>query len=151
MFSLRWLLTPSKTVVEADGLAVHTDNADANVRLTPLLPAGAQLRVWEGSSEPWRGWYSAENGSKLPAPQLEYTWHGKLPALTGMLIVPYRDAMPAIALTMTETAPGCHEFTVTRPGGVDRLTLDLRGDGHACLVRETPGGPARSVALTAAQ
>ena len=150
-FSLRWLLTPSKTVVERDGLAVHTANADANVRLTPVLPAGAQLRVWEGSSEPWRGWYSTENGSKLSAPQLEYTWRGQLPALAAMLIVPYRDALPTITLAMTETAPGCHELTVTRPGGVDRLTLDLRGDGQARLVRETAGGPARSFALTTAR
>ena len=29
--SLRWLLTPSATTTEADGLSVHTDNPDANV------------------------------------------------------------------------------------------------------------------------
>jgi hypothetical protein len=150
-FSLRWLLTPSRTVVEADGLAVHTDNADANVRLVPALPPGAKLRVWEGSSEPWRGWYSAENGSKMPAPQLEYTWHGPLPALTAMLIVPYRDSVPEFSLAMTETTPGCHELTVTRPGGVDRLTLDLRGIGRARLVREQAGGASRAFGLTAAK
>ena len=150
-FSLRWLLTPSKTVVEPGGLAVHTANADANVRLTPVLPAGAQLRVWEGSSDPWRGWYSAENGSKMAAPQLEYTWHGKLPALAAMLIVPYRDKVPKLSLAMKETTPGCHELTVTRPGGTDRLTLDLRGAGSAQLVREAASGPARSFDLTAAK
>ena len=148
-YSLRWLLTPSKTVVETDGLSVHTDNADANVRLTPALPAGAQLHVWEGSSEPWRGWYSAENGSKLPAPQLEYTWQGKLPALTAMLIVPYRGALPVTSLAMTETTSGRHEFTVTRPGGVDRLTLDLRGAGAAKFRRSANGRIVNSIDLTA--
>ena len=149
-FSLRWLLTPSKTVVEEDGLAVHTANADANVRLTPVLPPGSKLHVWEGNNDPWRGWYSAENGSKMPAPQLEYTWRGKLPTLTAMLIVPYRDRVPEISLAMKETAPGCHELTVTRTGGTDRLTLDLRGAGAARLVRESAGSPARIFDLSAA-
>ncbi len=149
-FSLRWLLTPSKTVVEEDGLAVHTANADANVRLTPVLPPGSKLHVWEGNNDPWRGWYSAENGSKMPAPQLEYTWRGKLPTLTAMLIVPYRDRVPEISLAMKETAPGCHELTVTRTGGTDRLTLDLRGAGAARLVRESAGSPARFFDLSAA-
>jgi len=150
-FSLRWLLTPSKTVVEDDGLTVHTANVDANVRLTPVLPPGSKLQVWEGHNDPWRGWYSAENGSKMPAPQLEYTWRGALPALTAMLIVPYRDRVPEISLATKETAPGCHELTVTRPGGTDRLTLDLRGAGTARLVRESAGNPARSFDLSAAK
>jgi len=136
-------------VVEADGLAVHTDKADANVRLVPALPLGAQLRVWEGSSEPWRGWYSAENGSKLPAPQLEYTWRGALPALTAMLIVPYRKTPPDHTLTLTATAPDCFEVTVKHAGREDRLSLDFRGAGRARLSRAPAGAAASWVELTA--
>jgi hypothetical protein len=87
----------------------------------------------------------------MPAPQLEYTWHGPLPALTAMLIVPYRDSVPAFSLAMAETTPGCHELTVTRPDGVDRLMLDLCGVGHARLVREKAGHANRSRDLTTAK
>ncbi len=148
-FSLRWLLTPSHTAVEADGLTVHTVNADANVRLVPALPAGAQLRVWEGCSEPWRGWYSPENGTKLPAPQLEYTWRGTLPALTAMLIIPYRDQRPDHVLTLQATAPDCFEVTVKHGDREDRLNLDFRGAGTAGFTRLQADRTVSTVELTA--
>ncbi len=150
-FSLRWLLTPSRTVVEADGLTVHTDNTDANVRLVPVLPAGAQLCIWEGSSDPWRGWYSAENGSKMPAPQLEYTWRGPLPALMAMLIVPYRATPPDHALALAETSPGCFEVVVRHAGREDRVSLNFHGEGSARLTRVSAGGALINYELTAKQ
>lgn len=149
-FSLRWLLTPSPTVTEPDGLAVHTTNPDANVRLVPALPPGARLKIWEGSEDPWRGWYSPENGTKLPAPQLEYTWRGALPTLTAMLIVPYREEIPPHTLTLRETSPGVHEITVNHSGHEDRLTLDLRGAGSARLARVRPGQGSSNMNLTGA-
>ena len=138
-FSLRWLLTPSKTVVERKSLNVHTENPDTNVQLMPVLPEKAQLTVWEGSREPLRGWFSPENGTMIPAPQLEYTWRGSLPALAAMLIVPYRANRPAYSLTMTEQAKGSYQLTIRRNDREDQLSLDLRGGGSALLVRSQGG------------
>ncbi len=147
-FSLRWLLTPSATVVEPDGRSVHTRNPDANVRLIPAVPPAARLTVWSGHRDPLRGWFSPENGRMIPAPQLEYTWRGALPALTAMLIVPYRDARPDHALTLTSTPDGCHEVTVRLGDREDRLQLDLRAAGSARLVRTQPGKEVRRLDLT---
>ena len=147
-FSLRWLLTPSATVVEPDGRSVHTRNPDANVRLIPAVPPAARLTVWSGHRDPLRGWFSPENGRMIPAPQLEYTWRGALPALTAMLIVPYRDARPDHALTLTSTPDGCHEVTVRLGDREDRLQLDLRAAGSARLVRTQPGKEVRHLDLT---
>jgi len=52
---------------------------------------------------------------------------------------------------VSANAQEVQHLTVTRPGGTDRLTLDLRGAGSAQLVREAASGPARSFDLTAAK
>ncbi len=148
-FSLRWLLTPSETVVESDGLSVHTRNPDANVRLIPAVPAGTRLEIWSGHRDPLRGWFSPENGTMIPSPQLEYTWRGTPPGLTAMLIVPYRDQPPDYALTLVETAPGCHEAIVKHAGREDRLSLDLRGAGAATFRRSANGRTVNTIDLTA--
>jgi len=147
-FSLRWLLTPGAAVLEAGGLAVHTANAGANVRLLPSLPAGARTQVWTGSDEPWRGWYSPENGVKLPAPQIEYTWRGAAPVLTAMLIVPYRARRPAYRLAQSEPEDGLHCLTVDGTGTRDTLYIDLRGPGRAWLERTGRQQPDGIVHLT---
>ncbi len=147
-FSLRWLLTPSQTVVEPDGLAVHTRNPDANVRFVPAVPAATRLDVWLGHRDPLRGWFSPENGTMIPSPQLEYSWRGALPVLTAMLIVPYRDQLPDHSLTLSVTPDGCHEVTVKQADREDRLTLDFRGDGTAQLARIHDGRTVSTVALT---
>ncbi len=149
-FSLRWLLTPSETVVESDGLGVHTRNPDANVRFVPAVPTGTRLDVWLGHREPLRGWYSAENGTMMASPQLEYTWRGGAPALTAMLIVPYRDQLPAYTLSLSSTADGIHELVVTHADREDRLQLDLRGAGAAQLVRSKGGRSGLPLNLTPA-
>jgi len=147
-YSLRRLLTPSVTAVESDGLAVHTDNPDANVRLIPAVPAGTRLDVWSGHRDPIRGWYSPENGRMIPAPQLEYTWRGKAPILTAMLIVPYRERMPESALMLRSHADDTHEVTVTFNGRADRLALDFRGTGSARLTRQSIGRDIETIDLT---
>ncbi len=148
-FSLRWLLTPSTTVVEADQLSVHTRNEDANVRLVPAVPPGTHLEVWHGHRNPFRGWYSPENGVMIPSPQLEYTWRGHAPQLTAMLIVPYREHVPAHSLTLTETKPGVHEVVVHGQNREDRLILDLHGAGSAQLIRSQDGRVTTKLDLTA--
>ncbi|MFI5355733.1 MAG: heparinase II/III family protein [Opitutales bacterium] len=148
-YSLRWLLTPGEAEIEADGLGVHTRNADANVLLRPALPADARLDLWSGQREPLRGWFSPENGTMVPAPQLEYTWHGALPALTATLIVPYRQNRPTHAVAIRATTPDCHDVVVTRPDGEDCLTLDFRGPGLARLTRCHAGGVTSAVDFTA--
>ncbi len=65
-----------------------------------------------------------------------------------MLIVPYRDARPDHALTLTSTPDGCHEVTVRRGDREDRLQLDLRAAGSARLVRTAPGKEVRRLDLT---
>ncbi len=147
-FSLRWLLTPSTTVVESDGLSVHTTNSDANVRLIPAVTAGTRLDVWSGHRDPLRGWFSAENGTMVPSPQLEYTWRGTAPILTAMLIVPYRDRMPDSALALRSNADDTHEVTVTFNGRTDRLALDFRGAGAARLTRQSVGRKIETIELT---
>ena len=147
-FSLRWLLTPSEVVVEPDGLSAHTRNPDANVRIIAAVPRGARLDVWTGHREPLRGWFSPENGTMIPSPQLEYSWRGTLPALTATLIVPYRGQLPDHTLTLLETAPGCHEITVRHSDREDRLNLNLCGAGSAELVRSRSGEVFRRLKLT---
>ena len=148
-FSLRWLLTPSTTIVEPGGLNVHTTNADANVRLIPAVPPGTRLDVWSGHRDPIRGWYSPENGRMIPAPQLEYTWRGALPVVTAMLIVPYRDELPDYSLTMETTAADGCILTVKHAEHEDRLHLTLRGAGAARLTRTAAGHPLPALDLTA--
>lgn len=148
--SLRWLLTPSQTVIEADGLTVHTVNDDANVRIVPAVPAGTRLQVWTGNNDPIRGWYSPENGVKLPAPQLEYTWRSSLPAVVATLIMPYRQDVPSMSLTQAQPESDRYELTVASTGGVDRLHLDLSGAGSAWLERTQDGRTTR-MQLTSAQ
>jgi hypothetical protein len=145
--SLRWLLTPSKAVIEADGMSVHTENDGGNVRIMSALPAGATLDVWEASHDPIRGWYSPEHGRMMPAPQLEYTWRGGLPALAATLIMPYQAEMPGMRLALAEPEKGRFDITVSRPGAQDRLTLDMRGAGAAWLAR-TDGGHTSRIELT---
>ncbi len=147
-FSLRWLLTPSSTAIEADGLSVHTDNPDTNVRLVPVVPPGTQLNVWSGHRDPLRGWFSPENGTMIPAPQLEYRWRGTAPVLTAMLIVPYRGARPTHALTMRSQADDTHEIIVTNGARTDRLTLDFRGAGSARWEQQQTGRRIRTHDLT---
>ncbi len=147
-FSLRWLLTPSATTTEADGLSVHTDNPDANVRLVPVVPPGTWLDVWSGQREPLRGWFSPENGTMIPSPQLEYRWRGTTPALTAMLIAPYRGARPTHTLTMQSPAEDRHEIVVTKGDRVDRLTLDFRGTGSARWEQHRDGRKIKAIELT---
>lgn len=147
-FSLRWLLTPADTAIEADGLAVHTTNPDANVRLVPAVPPGTQLEVWSGHRDPLRGWFSPENGTMIPAPQLEYRWRGTAPLLTAMLIVPYRGAIPVHQLVLRALADGTHEIAVVNGDRTDRLILDFRGAGRAQLTRRQGRGPNTTIELT---
>jgi hypothetical protein len=148
-FSLRWLLTPGNAVREQNGMAVHTGNTDANVRLLPSVPTGASVDIWHGSREPLRGWYSPENGVMLPAPQVEYTWRGMAPALVAMLIVPYRSQqLPLFTLEHSEPQPGVHCLAVGRDDGGDRLYLDLRTTGSARLERDDGAGTTTIVQLT---
>jgi heparan-sulfate lyase len=134
-FSLRWLLTPSKAVIEPGGLNVHTEEADASVLLAPSLPPGARLDLREGCREPLRGWYSPENGTMIPSPQLEYTWTGGLPTLAAMLIVPYRGERPDYSVAIERTGDNGQDVIVRGPGTNDRLSLDFRGAGSAAFVR----------------
>ncbi len=138
-FSLRWLLTPSAVAIEADNLSVHTRNQDANVRITAAMPPQTSLTLWEGSNEPLRGWYSAENGSKLPAPQLEYTWRASAPLLTATLITPYRHDAPAGSVSLGEPHAGQYQITIRRDGVEDRLDIDLSGPGCAVFDRRQHG------------
>ncbi len=147
-FSLRWLLTPSATAIEADGLSVHTDNPDANVRLLPAVPPGTQLDVWSGHRDPLRGWFSPENGTMIPSPQLEYRWRGTAPVLTAMLIVPYRGERPTHTLTMRSSVDDTHEIVVTKGDRVDRLTLDFRGAGSTRWEQLQGGRSIRAIELT---
>jgi hypothetical protein len=147
-FSLRWLLTPSATTIEADGLSVHTGNPDADVRLVPVVPPGTQLDVWSGHRDPLRGWFSPENGTMVPAPQLEYHWRGTAPVLTAMLIVPFRGTRPTHTLTMESQADDTHEIAVTLGGRVDRLTLDFRAAGSARWTQQRDGREIRAMELT---
>jgi heparan-sulfate lyase len=182
---LRWLLTPSETVIEPDGLIVHTNNADANVRIVPLWPdppspcpspsAGggddesggpansgplplrwgrARVRVdgapclslWRGSDKPLRGWYSPENGYRIPAPQLEYTWRSALPALVATLIVPYRGTVPAVTAHLATAGAECWELGLSwADGRQDRLDLDLSGGGRVSGERHRSGQPGSSI------
>jgi hypothetical protein len=80
---------------------------------------------------------------------LEYTWRGTLPALTAMLIIPYRDQRPDHVLTLQATAPDCFEVTVKHGDREDRLSLDFRGAGAARLARTQAGRPPDSFELTA--
>jgi hypothetical protein len=137
--SLRWLLTPGQAVIEPNGLTVHTENDDANVRIIPALPAGARLQLWHGNADPVRGWYSPENGVKMPAPQLEYTWRGGLPALTATLITPYRSTLPGHTLSLTQSENGRYDIVVRNGASRDCLSLDLSGNGRAWLERTRNG------------
>ena len=147
-FSLRWLLTPSATTVEADGLCVHTDNPDADVRLVPVVPPGARLDVWSGHRDPLRGWFSPENGTMIPAPQLEYRWRGAAPVLTAMLIVPYRGVRPTHTLALRSQTDDTHEIVVTNGARTDRLTLNFRGAGAARWEQQRDGRSFRAIDLT---
>jgi hypothetical protein len=172
---LRWLLTPSETVIEPDGLTVHTKNSDANVRIVPLWPDplspcpspcggggdgesggpansgpiplrrgrdrvrvdGAPcLSLWRGSDEPLRGWYSPENGYRIPAPQLEYTWRSALPTLVATLIVPFCQELPAVTGRLVVERDGCYGLRLHwADGRQDHLDIDLSDGGRVSLER----------------
>jgi hypothetical protein len=80
---------------------------------------------------------------------LEYTWRGTLPALTAMLIIPYRDQRPDHVLTLQATAPDCFKVTVKHGDREDRLNLDFRGAGTAGFTRLQADRTVSTVELTA--
>lgn len=140
-FSLRWLLTPSRVVIESDGLTVHTVNMDANVRVLPLLPEGAKIRVWEGSRDPLRGWFSPENGVIMAAPQLEYSWHAGWPCLGATVFVPYKNKMPSVHAILSSSSSSEYALSLSfGEGRIDRFLLNTSDDGSLCLERKTGKG-----------
>ena len=60
-----------------------------------------------------------------------------------------RNLYADYALTLVETAPGCHEAIVKHAGREDRLSLDLRGAGTATFRRAANGRTVNTIDLTA--
>ena len=137
-----WHFHPARRVAcRADASVVTTDEAGANLAVTPVGPVDWSVRLCRGQEEPeLQGWYSDKNGDWQPNTCAEFTAEVEPETVFAWVIIPNREGM-ATPVQNAALDVADERARVTFLAGVDGRPLEVHiplAQGHPRLVRN-PG------------
>jgi hypothetical protein len=90
-FELQFQFSSPGVRVHSGTKIVESNNEDANLMIIPVMPEGVGIKVFEGQTDPPRGWigWDYHRDLKTPASQVVYEWQQACPANADVVLVPF--------------------------------------------------------------
>lgn len=151
-FRLQFQFSTSGVTVHSETKIAESNNEDANLMIIPVMPEGVGVNVFEGQTDPPRGWigWDYHKDLKTPASQVVYKWEQACPANADVVLVPFPNkTKPVMSVTvLPEHGRDVTALEIQTKEGIHRIFMRHNAPKLAGGAQENPGNEETEVRVS---